>query len=233
MENLKTFAKELITIIVCCIGVQVFGESRKIVAIIDSGISYSLLSDPMFCKGLSRDFSGYGLKDVHGHGTNIVGLIARKMNTKTHCLVMIKYWHHQIQEDARSSTEREVIYKNVISYTNSLNPYIINLSASGFAYYPQELSLFKKIISNGGHVVVSAGNWGLDLSKDCSAYPACYPIKHKRFHVVGASTSYSNKNGPVNVIRPGTNQCALNVCLTGTSQSAANQTATILFQEAL
>jgi hypothetical protein len=233
VAELKLYVREILLILLGCLGVQVFGESRKVVVVIDSGLRPSLLKESFMCKGLSRDFSGYGLADVNGHGTNIIGLIVRKMNTTTHCIALIKYWHDTAQEDLRSSKERQAVYENSLSYANSLKPYGINLSASGFSYYPQEIKVFQSVLARNGFVVVSAGNWAMDLSKGCTAYPACYPIKHRRFYVVGASGTYSNKNGPVNVIKPGTNQCAFDVCLTGTSQSAANQTAHILFQEAL
>jgi hypothetical protein len=55
---------------------------------------------------------------------------------------------------------------------------------------------------SGTKIFVAAGNSTRDLSRDCSVFPACYPIK-KNFFVVGGNDStghrawYSDFGGPV------------------------------------
>ena len=56
-------------------------ENRVRVAVIDTGID-SELATPYLCKDGNKDFTGKGMKDVSGHGTNIAGIIAKKINNK-------------------------------------------------------------------------------------------------------------------------------------------------------
>src|SRR6266853_3204718 len=197
-------------------------ETRKVVAIVDTGLPSDSRITPYLCKGKQVDLTGYGMEDVDGHGTNILGLIAPAINIKTHCLAMIKYWHRGEESD------------NFLDAALNLKPVIINLSLSGPSFIRSEKEGLLKLLAAGTKVVIAAGNDGLDLSKSCLAYPACYNFKDPNFYVVSSSDHSPNANfgGPVKLLAHGINQCGIfGTCMTGTSQATANATNWLLRQE--
>jgi hypothetical protein len=229
---LRLFYREFILLFIILFAVQVFSkETRKIVAVVDTGIPYNKDLLPYLCKGLQYDITGTGIMDNHGHGTNIIGLIAKGMNTKTHCIAMIKWWDshlESVQYNAAHGYEARI--KAYMKILVDLKPTIANLSLAGNYYSRSEYAGIKLLLINGTKVVVAAGNDRLDLSKQCDSFPACYRIYSKNFYVVGATgTEQTNYGGPVTNMLPGASQCGIfGVCMTGTSQSCANQTAKLL-----
>jgi len=207
-------------------------ETRKVVAIVDTGLPTSSKIKPFLCKNMQTDVTGYGIKDVAGHGTNIAGIIAKTLNPKTHCIAMIKWWHsyYQMHEYLTKHTAEQLI-ESYMDAVVALKPSIVNMSLSGGGYSKAERDAILALLKGGSTVVVAAGNDSLDLSKYCVSYPACYFIKNTRFHVVGGrDVSRSNYNSPVTDYRPGRDQCGIfsSSCLTGTSQSTAVLTSELI-----
>lgn len=218
-------------------------ETRLKVAIIDTGIKSEVkvkgvsLSKYM-CQDGHEDLTGMGLRDVHGHGTNIAAIIADGMDYKTQCMVIIKFWHSKQHEAEKIKQKTNTAYfskitaKGVGAAINS-GAKIINMSQSGGTFFPAEEALIKRATGDGIKVVVAAGNNGLNLSLVCEAYPACYDIRSKNFIVVAnyvgnMVSSLSNYGGPVNAFEDGTNITAGGYTMTGTSQAAAIRTSKIL-----
>jgi hypothetical protein len=214
--DMKECYKMLFWVALVLFAVSVFAEERKIVAVVDTG--YNPVFEKYLCKGYPvYDFTGTGILDRHGHGTNVAGLILKGLNPVKHCLVFIKLWDP-------SGIDIKLQY---IDQLLKLNPSYANLSFEGSGYSIKEFIILGVLTSQNTKVVVAAGNSSKNLSKDCDTFPACYPLK-KNYYVVGATDSYSNYGTPVRYKEVGTDQCANNICLTGTSQAAANFTADLL-----
>lgn len=225
---IRVLLREIVLLLAVTVSISTFAkETRKIVAIVDTGINSLLLDKPFMCKNLHADFTNTSIRDSHGHGTNVAGIIANKLNAKTHCLMIIKYWN--TYKNPWGSSTLHKVFSNVIGYLKSVKPAYINFSSSGFGFNPNEFGVFSELIDSGTKIIVAAGNDNLDLSEGCDVFPACYFFNEPNYFVVGASKSpISNKNGPVNAIRSGNNVCGFGVCMTGTSQAAAQFTADLI-----
>jgi hypothetical protein len=227
--TLKHYLRELITLFIIAISCQTLSqETRKIVAVVDTGLPYNDSIIPYLCKGHQYDVTEKGIQDYHGHGTNILGLVARGINKNTHCLTMIKWWHNS--DEPYSIIVSRTRIKAYSKLLIKLKPVLVNLSLSGWDYSKDELVMIKELLKNGAKVVVAAGNDREDLDASCGVYPACYDVKHKNYHIVGAIDTYhSNFKGPITDILPGLNQCGIfGLCMTGTSQAAGNLSAKLL-----
>jgi subtilisin family serine protease len=232
----KDFYREFLLLLLISFAFQCFGaepvETRKVVAVVDTGLPvHNKKIQPYLCKGLQFDVTGQGIQDVNGHGTNILGIIASKMNNKTHCLAMIK-WYHDDAEN-RSYAETHNYNTRVLEYMRILlkmNPSIVNMSLVDGSYSGAERLAMDVLLYNGAKIVVAAGNSAHNLSLSCYTYPACYEMHNKNFHVAAASDlALSNFKGPVTDYALGKNQCGMfGVCLSGSSQATANVTASLL-----
>lgn len=194
------------------ISIRTFSAERIKIGVIDTGISLTDSNRKFFCKE-SKDFTGTGLEDHNGHGTNISGIISKHLDASKYCIVMIKYY--DLKNDGLEA------YLEALQYAITLNINFLNLSVEGYSYNTEEKALLAKITRNGVKVVVSAGNdaWDFDIT-GCIVFPACYPFK-KNFYVVGSSNSrYSNRNGPVKYYENGTQE-GFGIIKIGTSQAAA------------
>lgn len=213
----------------------VHAESRKVIAVIDTGMPAKALINSYLCNIPHYDVTGYGIEDVHGHGTNIAGIIASKMNVQTHCLLIIKWWHSEETSGKATGTEN---YKNVRRYVDVLGkvkPDYINLSLSGDAYMMYEANVFRSLLDRGTTIVAAAGNDGKDLDVRCDIYPACYRIRHSNFRIVGSRDkfmdrlhNFSNYGKVVTDYRHGVGVCGFGVCISGTSQSTAVLTSDLI-----
>jgi subtilisin family serine protease len=220
--------KNLILVISFLISFQVFAkETRKRIAVIDTGYNRTRLSNlPIntFCENGLKDVTGTGPQDSLGHGTNIIGLIAKGMDTKKFCIVSIKWYDTNFKVTLNVLVTR---IRAAIKLAEQQQPVLINLSSSGSNYDSIEQMIINRLTFKGVKIVVSAGNDGLDLSKSCLIYPACYNANKNNFYVVGSMDKYnnlldtSNKFGPVSYYENGLNQCSEGICMTGTSQAAA------------
>lgn len=154
-----------------------FGRTLK-VAVIDTGVDLEdeRLSD-VLCKDGHKDFTSLGLKDAHGHGTHVVGLIKKHAGPGNYCIIMYKYTHlGDYGRDIES-----------LKAANLAGADFINLSISGPGDNYEEYIAIKSAIHRGATVVVAAGNEGIDHDSgallDFTAFPADYRIPGVR--VVG------------------------------------------------
>ena len=210
------------------------------VAVIDTGMDPVSASRINLCKDGHKDFSGRGIKDTHGHGTHIAGIITRNagMNDK-YCIVVVKYY------DERASG-----YENLENLISSVNYAVdegvkfINISGGGPEGSSSEARAIKRALDAGIIIVAAAGNNGLRLSTGTiyetitgrklsgDYYPAMYD---SRIYVVGnlqknLEPNLSSNHGPlVRYWEVGTSVEAESLggrteFLTGTSQAAAIKT---------
>ena len=135
------------------------------VMIIDSGVSLSHTELLIHAKDPKNE---YDYDDPIGHGTHIAGLVVKNTCLKIE-LISCRY--------INSSTNASISVSNSC-LKRALEEKIdyINYSSGGQDFNLEEYNLFKKIISSGIKVIVSAGNERVDLSKNCNYYPACYRI---------------------------------------------------------
>lgn len=191
------------------------------IAVLDTGLANNLFSDK-FCEDSFQDFTGEGRLDIMGHGTNVTGLIIKTApkNAK-YCIKMYKGFSRKNTDKAYLEALKQIAKDRVD---------ILNISAGGLAVIPEEIDVIKSILDKGTIVVVAAGNERMDLSKDCSYFPACID---KRLVVVGNGTAKalfpsSNFGGPVDLVVDGIEKSGFGVTLTGTSQATAITTGLII-----
>ena len=186
-------------------------ETRIRIAIIDSGVDLKQAKEYM-CKTGNYDFTGYGLQDVYGHGTNIAGIFAKRINPKTHCLMIVKFFH-------TTATGIE----SALEYIQQFKPKYVNLSLTGRFPSAIEEHAIHSLLNSGAVIAVAAGNEGQNLDQNCNSYPACYNIQDPKYIVVGSRGAMSsNYGGPVTAIDNGTSVEGFGIVLDGTSQATAN-----------
>lgn len=198
------------------------------IAVIDTGFDFSgkWSIQPKICATGHKDFTGYGIQDVHGHGTHIAGLIAKYAGDADYCLVIIKFFHNSL---VKTDTVKASI--DAINHAIDQNVDVLNLSMGGASFIAEEYNAVKRALDAHILIVAAAGNEGSDLSKQ-TYYPALYD---DRIIVVGAVDSKaervpsSNYGSGVDVVEQG--QAILSTVphnsysrMTGTSQATAIHT---------
>jgi len=162
-------------------------ESRKIIAVVDTGINSSAKLDPFLCDLPKLNFtSDQTASDLVGHGTRVAKAIAKNINPRKYCIASFKVFNSQ----AAAAVEFGTFFDKV----NELRPAIINLSYSGNYYSSIERrQLATALMINHSKVVVAAGNNGIELrgGDSCETYPACYKF-NSNFYVIGDFYQYAN-----------------------------------------
>ena len=215
-------------------------EKPMVIAVIDTGFGYRNHGHgARLCKYGHKDFSqdqnfdgGFVTKapvprDLHGHGTNIVGLIERGLKGETnYCIVIIKFY-------SDSQTGRQNLRASVkaLTYAANIKAKIVNYSGGGPESDEYEGTAVRKLLLQGAKVVAAAGNEHADIGLASNYYfPAQYD---PRVVVVGNGTSErqrapsSNYGNRVNRWEYGTNQEGFEIKMTGTSQATAIATGKI------
>lgn len=160
---------------------QLSQASQKIV-VLDTGLDITdTRLSPKLCAEGHKDFTNTELKDTHGHGTHVVGLIEQYAKDTDYCLVIVKYYR---EEDDKIKNMKA--YKEALTYAFSLEPKIINFSGSGPQFDEDELVLIKDHPNT--ILVTSAGNEKVNLDIE-KRYPASY--KEKNIIVVGSIDAVS------------------------------------------
>jgi subtilisin family serine protease len=206
-------------------------ETRTKIAVIDTGVHKQMAKEKFMCENGVLDATGIkNPYDTHGHGTNIVGIIAEKINPKTHCIVSINFYvHYHSGEQSQASVNNAL--KMVIA-----DPSIryLNMSLGGEGYSSLEQSYIKRLLIRGVKVVVAAGNEGKNLDTPMYKY---YPASHREvlpypnFYVVASELPSSNKGKVVTDTYSGKNikpKFWYSLRFSGTSQAAAQKMADIL-----
>lgn len=188
-----------------------YGESRKRIAVLDSGIGFFQKYTDYMCSD-----SKYIEYDDGGHGQNVVGLIAERMNKSKYCIDF-----YSLGNPFNTTKYIEYLWK----VSNDSRIVGLNLSIGGMPHIPNmvdkvEFRLLRNILNNGVKIIVAAGNNGLSLVSGCSLYPACHKSELSGLIVVGnEGNPYTNRGPLVDVMIDGNNKGVPQ--LTGTSQSTA------------
>jgi subtilisin family serine protease len=120
---------------------------------------------PKLCKQGHKDFTNTGIKDVHGHGTHIAGLIGKYAKDADYCIVIAKFYNEKNDKmNMKNSIE-------ALQYAINIKADVINLSMGGESRSQDECNLVKKALDKGIIIVAAAGNEGKDLNKT-KYYPA-------------------------------------------------------------
>ena len=147
------------------------------IAVIDSGIHRTAWDNKArygLCKKGHKDFTGTGIIDDDGHGTNVSSLIHSKAKNTKYCQVIIKFY------TSKKPWNMDRYLRALLhAVTSKVN--IINISAAGDGYNPTERWLIRLAFRKGIKVVVAAGNDDKDINLN-PTYPASYD---RRLIVVG------------------------------------------------
>lgn len=207
-------------------------EATVRVGIIDSGINLSAFDYKIkLCENSMKDFTGTGILDTAGHGTNIAGIIAPKeLDNEDYCLVIVKFFDNKIP----NLDTLETILSSLVYIVVQEKIDILNLSLSGNLPSQTEKLLLTYLKERNIIINVAAGNESFELDNRCSSFPACYKMG---INVVGNLTTNgeinksSNRGSIVTHWRIGTNVRGGNIVMTGTSQATAVLTHEILKQK--
>jgi len=215
-------------------------EKPKIVAVIDSGFRFSEKTKRVkLCQFGHRDFSAQNVfergytqtpipKDIHGHGTNIVGLIQKYAGNANYCIVIIKFWNPQSNGQVNLNNSVKAL-----KYANNIKADYVNYSGGGPVSDFSEKIMVKAILNRGGKFIAAAGNEKENINLH-PYYPAMYD---SRVITVGSTDSFgqrldSSNYGPsVKKWEIGLNQEAFGIKMTGTSQATAITTGKLLKKE--
>lgn len=205
------------------------------IAVIDTGI-LPQVKVPL-CPTGHKDFTGEGLVDTNGHGTNISGLIDQYARPVEYCQIIIKYYTESLK--GMKKTGKYPNLQNTIlafDYATQLGVDYINYSSSGIGFDEEESIAIKRALDKGIKVVVPSGNARENLDEKCNTYPACYD---KRLIVVGRNdpevldTKQVGVGRIVDVLENGYKKSAFGIELSGTSQATAITTGKLVLKELL
>lgn len=167
--------------------------------------------------------------DVHGHGTNIVGIIDgyAKAAHVNYCIVIVKYY-----SDHQPGSQNLLATIRAFNYASNIHADYVNYSGGGYEIDHFERMAVKRFINHGGQLIAAAGNDNQNIDEQQNAYyPAMYD---KRTIIVGnlgrngVKLNSSNYGTSVNRWEVGENVSAFGVTMTGTSQATAIATGKIV-----
>ena len=170
--------------------------------------------------------------DLHGHGTNIAGIIDRlaKSTKANFCIVVLKYY---VNDGYGSQNLKATV--DAINWAADIKLDYLNYSSGGEDPSADEFKAIERYLNGGGTLVVAAGNNGMNLDdKDHHYYPACYT--DKRIIVVGmldkngVQYRYSNYGSVVTRWEIGAEVDGFGISESGTSQAAAVATGKLVAQ---
>jgi putative component of membrane protein insertase Oxa1/YidC/SpoIIIJ protein YidD len=198
-------------------------DTRIPVVVIDTGISNSQAKKPYICEGgVLSTVEDNGI-DENGHGDNIIGIIASKINKK-YCIVSIKVY--------KKTTSLADPYVAGLKLAIELHPAFINISMDGSDPMFLETLYIQRALIQGSKVIVAAGNSSLNLDKGCRAFPTCAKntipaIYSKNMFTVGATDTETSNYGKVVTHRMSGKDLGFPK-MSGTSQAAANLTSQLV-----
>lgn len=188
----------LIASILACSFVQ---AKPIVIAVIDTGIDSKMINHNSLCKSGHKDFTGTGLRDSHGHGTHISGIIDQyaknyifsfkespsKIDSirANYCQIIIKFYDpqdHSLDHISNITKSFKWAIKQKVD--------IINISGGGIGYSSEERAVVLEALNKGIKIVAAAGNEGANIDKN-KYYPAMYD---KRIFVVGNLVNSHSRN---------------------------------------
>lgn len=201
------------------------------IAVLDTGLNPTITTNKIkICEDGYHDFTGSGIMDTSGHGSNVSDIITNRLEKYDYCLYILKY--HESGNPKKSLENLIKAYVWIRDNLSKIN--FINLSGGGNGFVSDEAKLVKQILDNRNIVwVVAAGNEDTDLDKLCDFMPACID---PRLIVVGNIQSNgklfpsSNYGKVVDVYRVGVKVFGAGMYLSGTSQATAVYTNELLLK---
>ena len=210
--------KKIISLLLTSLFIPSLHAKPIIVAVIDTGIISGVEG---LCKQGHKYFTGYGLKDVNGHGTNVSGLIHQEAWGSEYCQVIMKYFHQN-----RKDYDPILATIKAIQYAINLKVDVINYSSSDGLGSAFESNMFKKALDAGIKIMVPSGNHREYLGSMCTVFPACYD---NRLTVIGRTDNNTSGYGPmVDFYENCTNREAYGFIMSGTSQATAAHTGKVI-----
>lgn len=204
----------IIALIHMCAATLAYAKPIK-VAVIDTGRpSIGIRS----CDEGSMDFTGEGLEDREGHGTNVVNLIAQYAGDADYCIMYLKYYTPK-GDNLRTSIQA---WKRAIQQKAD----VIIYAGGGKQYSGDEEEVVKQALAQGAFIFAAAGNEETNLEHNCNYYPACLDWKivkvgcKKPDGTLCTKSNYA-KNLENFVYADGFNRSAGGYTRTGTSQATA------------
>ncbi len=212
-------------IIVLLMSIAFTANATTKVAVIDTGFDLDNPRHVKLCKDGHKDFTNTNIKDSHGHGTHIAGLIANNADNSDYCLVILKYYPAKNQLLSSLNSLKYAIFMKVD---------IINYSGGGTDKSELECKLIKQALDQGIKVVAAAGNERSDLALK-GYYPA---LCDERVVVVGTDHKRlpaANYGAPIKYLEDGLNVVSIlpnnrTGTMSGTSQATAIRTGKIVKQ---
>jgi hypothetical protein len=203
-------------IIIFMIIVSMNVDSKEVIAVVDSGLNITSEIKPYLCPE-HVDLTDTTLGDSSGHGTNIVHLIAKGIDTSKYCIKMFKYSPEKTNVDNYLLALKALLKEKNLKY--------VNLSLSGYGEDFKEREILTMLDNRGVKLNIAAGNDKERLGYvRCNVYPACYKLSENA-HTVGASNTESTNFGPkVKYHEVGFQIKAGGYTLTGSSQATAIHT---------
>jgi hypothetical protein len=179
------------------------------VAVIDTGKPQYTKSK--LCVNGHKDFTNTTINDVHGHATNIAGLIHDEANNSNYCLIFLKYYLRDTTYNMRNSIL-------ALRRALELNVNMIVYAGGGPLASRIEKEYVMQLLEQNVLIVAAAGNNKANLLLQ-PYYPASYD---KRIIVVGCTDFKGSNYGKIvdvrhNCIKKG------QPLMTGTSQATAIQ----------
>jgi len=182
--------KSLVVFSVLYFGYSVAAAETIKVAVIDTGFDFdskwndkASVTKPKLCPTGHKDFTDSGIKDTHGHGTHIAGLVGSYAGNADYCIIVIKYYDEK--SNGENNLNRSI---QAIKYAKELKVDFINYSGGGNLPSVEEKNEVVEYLNQGGNFISAAGNKGMNIDL-MHFYPANYD---SRVVVVGA-TSNSGK----------------------------------------
>ena len=166
-------------------------ESRNIIAILDSGLNLENIDRKYLCDDGHQDFTGNNnpFLDEDNHGSLMYEISVDHVDASKTCFVIIKAF--TVKSDYFT-------YLDGLEYVAKIQPLYLLLSVSVVGNTKKELSIFENIAQNTT-VIAGAGNSGIDLDRNCEAFPACYGRDLENVVVVGSNISGYNYGSIIDV----------------------------------
>ena len=173
-------------------------KHKKVILVIDTGVTLKISKKEYMCTHIKSALSivryESGILSSASralHGSNIVGLIGNRINTKKYCIVSIRTFtdydssimNNYLRSLALAKSIPDIVAVNLSIQTDGL-PEVEQ-------YSKKEHEAIQLLLNSGVKVVVAAGNGNRLLSKKtCTSYPACLKMRVKNahnFYVVGSA----------------------------------------------
>lgn len=175
----------LITIVILLASVAIADTVK--VAVIDSGYNgptTHLCETGHYDLVAQRPVVG---RDQYGHGGVVAKAIIEHAGDADYCLIILKVFG---RKGTFSGSDTIAV---AVRAAVDLGAKVLNLSLSGPSATTVERKAIEYAVNHKVVVFVSAGNDGINLDKDCKAYPACYKIPG--VFVVGSDSDFGRPNG--------------------------------------